>query len=323
MRQSRPVATVSIDLDEAWAYRASFGLADDGTRLLPTALPRFAETMHGLGAAGTAFVVGRDASAISPQLRELVAAGHEIGNHSWQHDALLVQADAETALADLARAHAAIEEAAGVAPRGFRGPSFAVSAALLDAVSRLGYAYDSSVFPNALAPLARRWQARRSRSRGRGPAPVASHGAATPAWRTPLVPFEWLLPRGTRLLELPVTTLPLARVPMHGTYLQHLADRSEAAALAYAGAAFALCAARGVAPHLLLHGTDFVGADEAAGLHFLPGMRRPGAAKTRFVQQVLALLRRRFEPTTMAAFARRLQEPPLAALTARRPVPAR
>lgn len=319
MKHGRPAATVSIDLDEAWAYRASFGLPDDGTRLLPAALPRFAETMRGLGAAGTAFAVGRDAAAIAPQLRELVAAGHEIGNHSWQHDAALTEADADAALADLARAHAAIEAAAGEAPRGFRGPAFAVSAALLEAVSRLGYVYDSSVFPNALAPLARRWQARRSR----GPAAAASHGAATPAWRTPLVSFEWLLPGGTRLLELPVTTLPLARVPVHGTYLQHLAERSEAAALAYAGAAFALCAARGVAPHLLLHGTDFVGADEATGLHFLPGMRRTGAAKTRFVQRVLALLRGRFEPIGMAAFARRLQEPPVAVLAVRRLEPAR
>ncbi len=48
----------------------------------------------------------------------------------------------------------------------------------------------------------------------------------------PVRPFQWSL-NGGRLLELPVTTLPGLKVPMHLSYLIYLAKFSRVAARAY------------------------------------------------------------------------------------------
>lgn len=312
-------ATVSIDLDDLWAYRRSFGLAEGRESLLPLAVPRFVQLMDEAGLVGTAFIVGRDAArpSLQPWLRGLIEAGHEPGNHSWEHATQIEAWPPGRQQGDLQRAHDAIVAATGVAPSGFRGPAFSVSPALLGAVQAMGYRYDSSTFPNRLAGLARRWQERRARELGRElRLPAQAHGAAH---RLPLQPYVWKLPAG-ELVEVPVTTLPGLRLPIHGTYLQHLADRSPLAARGYAAVALRACRAARVAPHLLLHATDFVGSDDAVDAAFLPGMRRPWRDKRALLRALLRRLAEHFAPTPIGRFVDGLPQP---ALPRRAPEPRR
>ena len=302
---SLPPATLSIDLDDLWSYRRSFGLPEaDAPSLLPLAVPRMLEWMHTRGLHCTAFIVGRDAERAehAPWLQALAAAGHEPGNHSFGHATDIESWAPERQQADLARAHAAITAACGVAPRGFRGPSFRASASLLHAVQAMGYGYDASTFPNALAALARRWQRRQARALGSAIELADDAYGSRATQRLPLTAYRWALDAGP-LLELPVTTLPLLRWPMHGTYLQHLADRSVPLARAYAAGAAALCAYSGVAPHMLLHATDFIGADDGLPVDFLPGMRRPWRDKLALMGHLLGALQSRFELMPMGRFA--------------------
>ncbi len=299
-----PSATLSIDLDELWAYRRSFGLTEGGSAghtLLPLALPRFADFMQRHGVRGTAFVVGRDAAAHAPMLRELASVGHELANHSYAHASDIERWPADDQADDLRRAHDAIAAIGGNAPRGFRAPSFRLSASLLGVVQSLGYRYDASSFPSSLGALARHWQARRARGLGTHPQSADDAFGTLRAWWKPLHPYTWALPGGP-LVEVPVTTLPGLRLPMHGTYLQHLADHSPAAARAYAAGALALCRHTSTDVHLLLHGTDFVGADDALDGAFLPGMRRPWRAKVALLDAVVERLRAHFEIATMGDY---------------------
>lgn len=315
MQTSLP-ATISIDLDDLWAYRRSFGHADADAApsLWPLAVPRFAGLMQRLGVPGTVFVVGRDAlePVKASLLRELASAGHEIGNHSFDHHPQLHRWPAERQHDDLRRAHDAIVAACGVAPLGFRAPSFLLSPSLLDTVQRLGYRYDSSAFSNALAGVARRWQARRAVG-----APSADEGHGQPQ-RWPLKPFDWQLSNGQQLLELPVTSLPLLRLPLHGSYLQHLADLASSVARAYAAAAVLACRHSGTPLHLLLHASDFIGADDGLPVQFLPGMRRPWRAKLALLEGLLQRTRSHFDCLTMASCAERVR----ASASAARSVPA-
>ena len=57
---------------------------------------------------------------------EVVAAGHEIGHHSWAHIPPATQTRAEEE-ADLVRANAAIEKLTGAKARGYRSPSWDLS----------------------------------------------------------------------------------------------------------------------------------------------------------------------------------------------------
>lgn len=299
-------ASISIDLDDLWAYRRSFGIdGPDGASLWPLAVPRFLALMGEQGLRGTAFAVGRDAEepTKAAALRALAQAGHEIANHSWSHAGDLEAWDGERQRADLRRAHEAITNACGVAPRGFRAPSFRLSASLLEAVQALGYAYDSSAFHNRLAGWARRWQQRRQ---GRDAASADGHGQAI-AW--PLQPFDWQLAGGT-LLELPVTTLPLLRWPVHGTYVMHLAAHARPAARGYVQGAAWACRAASNPWHLLLHATDFIGSDDGLPAGFLPGMGLRWCDKQALLRRWLRLLREQFEPRTMLECAADAQGQP-------------
>jgi len=71
-------------------------------------------------AVATFFVVGRNAAKHPRLLREIAAAGHEIGNHTYEHVRLITQ-DPQQQDAALRRTNTLLA-AAGVAPRWFRPP---------------------------------------------------------------------------------------------------------------------------------------------------------------------------------------------------------
>jgi len=75
--------------------------------------------------------------------------GHEIGCHSYWHRPIYRLAPAEFR-EDTVRAKSAIEDAAGIAIRGYRAPSFSLTQGTewaAEILAELGFRYDSSVHP--------------------------------------------------------------------------------------------------------------------------------------------------------------------------------
>ena len=108
-------------------------------------LALFAET----GVKATFFTLGWVAQHYPALIRRIVAGGHEIASHGWDHQRVFTMTAAEFA-ADLSRARAALEDAGGVAVSGYRAPSFSIDARTDWAHAELaaaGYAYSSSVAP--------------------------------------------------------------------------------------------------------------------------------------------------------------------------------
>ena len=101
------------------------------------------------GVKATFFTLGWVAHRYPALIRRIVAAGHEIASHGWDHQRVFTM-DAAAFRADLARARAALEDAAGVAVTGYRAPSFSIDARTPWAHEELaaaGYRYSSSVAP--------------------------------------------------------------------------------------------------------------------------------------------------------------------------------
>jgi peptidoglycan-N-acetylglucosamine deacetylase len=71
-------------------------------------------------------------------------------------------------------------------------------------------------------------------------------------------------------------------------------ERSPVLAYYYLAVALRLCRYTGVAPSLLLHSHDFVGADDVPAMSFFPGFRLCGEAKVRLIARCVDLLRRDF-----------------------------
>jgi len=131
-------------------------------------------------------------------------------------------------------------------------------------------------------------------------------GSIADSWRS-IRPYWWELPTG-RLLEIPVTTMPLFRIPFHLSYILYLSTYSSALARVYWRTALALCRVARVSPSVLLHPLDFLGGDDVAELSFFPAMHLQGDIKRDRVQQYLSDLAAEFEIVPLGDHARHLVE---------------
>ncbi|HEX2132223.1 MAG TPA: polysaccharide deacetylase family protein [Actinophytocola sp.] len=293
---ARPTASVSVDLDNLWAYLKTHG--DPGWErmpsFLPAAVPRLLDVLGEHGLTATAFAVGADVDREdgAAAVAAFAAAGHEIGNHSYRHEPWLHRYSRAELVDELARTEAAIVATGAPAPVGFRGPGYSVSPALLEVLAERGYAYDASTLPTWIGPIARAVH-----NRG-APAGDDRRDELFGGFSRVLAPntaHRWRVGAAPGLVELPVTTMPLLRVPIHGAYVLMLHRISPRLARGYVGSALRLCRALGVGPSLLVHPTDVLGPAEAPGMEFFPGMDVPAAEKVALLGWTLAAARARFD----------------------------
>lgn len=299
---TKRVASLSLDLDNQWSYMKTHGDAawSDYPTYLDWAVPRILEFLDERDLKITFFIVGKDAvlDVNKPALRAIGDAGHEIGNHSFNHEPWLHLYSAEELDEELARAEVAIEEATGIMPRGFRGPGFSLSPSTLRVLLQRGYHYDATVFPNLLNPLARAYFfATSSLSKEEKEQRKELFGTWRDALR-PVAPFHWRID-DERLFELPVTTMPLFKTPIHLSYILYASRYSRWLAMTYFRFALLMCRLTRVSPSILLHPLDFIGADDVGNLDFFPGMDMAAEVKIQIVDDVIRELKKHYELTTM------------------------
>jgi hypothetical protein len=314
MTLSKPVASLSLDLDDKWSYLKTHG--DSAWESLPSYLevvvPRVLAFLKSHNLAISVFVVGRDAVLRRNHevLKAIADAGHEIGNHSYHHEPWLHIYSPARVETEIARAEDAIENATGQRPVGFRAPGYSLSRATLIALAKKGYLYDASTLPNLLAPLARNYYFKTAKFNAEQRHQRSILGGTLRDAFRPNQPYRWKMEM-TTLLEIPVTTMPIFRTPIHVSYLFALACISRKVAYRYFNAALKLCSFTGTAPSLLLHPTDFLGCDDdARELFFIPGMNMPIKKKLGFVSEVLCRLSNQFTVLKLQQHAARLSELP-------------
>jgi polysaccharide deacetylase family protein (PEP-CTERM system associated) len=108
-------------------------------------------TLDALGKAGvrgTFFVVAQHAAEQPSVVREIVAAGHELGSHAWTHR-MVGAFSPDEFREDIWRSVATLEELSGQKVCGHRSPLFSLMPEhvwALEAMAEVGLEYDSSVF---------------------------------------------------------------------------------------------------------------------------------------------------------------------------------
>lgn len=302
----KPLASLSLDLDNEWSYLKTHGdpAWADYPSYLDRVVPRFLALLDELGLRITVFVVGQDASdpRNARALRSIAEAGHEFGNHSLRHEPWLHLYSESEIEAELREAEEHIEAATGARPRGFRGPGYSLSESTLRVLLRRGYRYDASTLPTYLGPLARLYYFRTARLE---PEERQRRGAlfgTLADGRRPLSPYCWRVD-GDSMLEIPVTTLPVLRIPFHLSYVLYASAYSPRLAQAYFSGALLACRAARVEPSLLLHPLDFLGAEDAPSLGFFPAMQMPAEAKLARVRSCLERFAHRFDVRPMGVYA--------------------
>ena len=305
-RKNLPLASLSLDLDNKWSYLKTHG--DPDWESFPSyfdlVIPRFLEFFKERDLKITVFIVGQD--AVLPKneasLRSIADAGHEIANHSFNHEPWLHLYTPAELEQEFDRSEAAIRSATGAKTVGFRGPGFSLSNEVLRTLVRRGYKYDCSTFPTYLGPIARAYYFFTARLTSEQ---KEERKTLFGSWKDGFQsnqPFEWI-DGEQRLIEIPVTTMPLFKVPIHASYVLYLAGYSLTIAKMYFWTALQMCRLAGVQPSILLHPLDFMGAEDDSDLAFFPAMNQTAQKKIGLMSDCMAMLAKNFNVVTMEEHA--------------------
>jgi hypothetical protein len=317
----KPPCAVSIDLDGVGCYYRIHGLGAHPPELehviLERALPRAAKLFADRGMHVTWFVVGRDAdadavlpdraarTANAARLEALHVHGDELGNHSYSHPYDLARLSADAVEAEIAGGDRVLRAITGKSTRGFRAPGYDVSPAMLDALAKRGYRYDSSVFPApgyyAAKAVVMAGLAMLRRPSGAVMTNPRLLAAPSEPYR-PAMGAPWK--RGQApLVELPIAVTPWARIPAIGTSLIVAPERlRKHVVAAMTGRSFF---------NFELHGIDFADAelDGIPGelVAHQPDLRLPIAEKLARLGAILDVLAEHWEMVTLQQVAANVQ----------------
>jgi peptidoglycan/xylan/chitin deacetylase (PgdA/CDA1 family) len=312
---------VSIDLDGIACYYRIHGLGNAPAELehviLERALPRAAALFAQRKLHVTWFVIGRDADgdaalpghparvANAERLRTLFEHGDELGNHSYSHPYELARLSAAAIDDEITNCDRVLRDITKAGVRGFRAPGYDVSPPMLDTLARLGYRYDSSVFPapgyyaakaavmTALGVLGRPSGAVLTNPRALAAPADPYRPSMTAPWRRGQAP----------VVELPVAVTPYTRVPAIGTTLL--------VAPAWVRAKLIDWMARRGFFNLELHGIDFADADQdgipGELVDHQPDLRIPIDDKLARLDAILDEIARRWQFATLAEVAADVQ----------------
>jgi len=207
------------DVDNVRLYEREHGVAEsfDPHRIYDQALPILLDLIEQAGARATFFVVGQDAALKSCREFCLLARsrGHEIGNHTFSHRGDLYRLSFADKEREIAACDDVLSSLLGEPIRAFRAPGYYLDRDVLEILMGRGYLYDSSVLPgvvNQLMGAVIRWQSGRAIDKTFGRRRYALASQAITRITSSKDPTR-------SILELPIATLPLVRLPVHTTFI--------------------------------------------------------------------------------------------------------
>ena len=303
----KPIASLSLDLDNKWSYMKTHG--DAGWESFPSYLdvviPRALKFLQERNLNITFFIVGQDAALDKnlDALEQISEAGHEIGNHSFNHEPWLHLYSKEQLNEEFEKTENAIARFTSQKLIGFRGPGYSLSPTVLEVLAERGYEYDCSTLPTYIGPVARAYYflASPNMSAEEKEKRKKLFGKFSDGFQS-LKPYKWQIGEKS-LVEIPVTTLPIFKVPIHASYVIYLSTFSKLAAKTYWKTAVQMCKLTGTQLSLLLHPLDFLSGEDAPELKFFPAMNLPIEKKLEFMSDILETFQDSFSILNMRQHA--------------------
>ncbi len=267
MSAPRGTISVSVDIDAIRFYYGIHGLIGWASPapdpVWTFGVPRFLDLFAELGLSATFFVVASDLVSVSDGgavqdiseverrrelVRTMIAQGHEVASHSFGHDYALSRRPFREICRDLQRARDVLNEVTGVPVRGFRAPGYNLSRPKIRAIQESGATYSSSRLPSPPYFAAKWLVMLKGALTGQLSQSIVGEIAAPFLSRQP-----YRHPEG--LLELPMTVIPLLRLPAIGTFFTLYGDLGLSWLLPHLGRENWL--------NLEFHGIDLVDASDA------------------------------------------------------------
>jgi peptidoglycan-N-acetylglucosamine deacetylase len=151
----RSIVCLTFDFDaiSGWISRGmtSPGPISRGEFGPHVGVPRILALLRDRGIRSSWYVPGHTLESYPQVCERVAAAGHEIGHHGWTHrpPASLTRDEEEE---ELVRANEAIHRLVGRYARGYRSPSWDLSAHSVELLLKYGFVYDSSMMADDYIP---------------------------------------------------------------------------------------------------------------------------------------------------------------------------
>jgi hypothetical protein len=304
-------ASISLDLDDQWTYLKTHGNPEwqSYPSYLQIVVPRILDFLDRMDIRVTFFIIAQDAAFEKNQdiLREIVRRGHDVGNHSFHHDPWLHLYSRSEIEQEIALAEKSIYKTTGSKPIGFRGPGYSFSDNTVRVLADRGYMYDATTLPTFIAPLARAYLLKNSElDRDERKKRKSLFGKFSDGFRSNR---PYVMQAGEKaLVQMPVTTMPLLKIPFHPSYILYLDLYSSFAAKTYFRLALYLCRLTKTEPSMLLHPLDFLGVDDIDDLSFFPAMKKSSSEKMEVMYWILDELKTHFSLCTLNEYANEWQK---------------
>lgn len=153
-RNGRALNAMSVDVEEHFQVQAMAGRVsredwDGRVSRVANSTNRILDLFAMHGVKGTFFTLGWVAERHPDLVRRIVAHGHELASHGYEH----IRVDRQTPAqfrTDIRRTKAILEDISGVPVKGYRAATFSIGRSNLwafDELAESGYAYSSSINP--------------------------------------------------------------------------------------------------------------------------------------------------------------------------------
>lgn len=145
---------MTVDVEDYFQVYAFFHCIprtswDGYARRVENNVARILDQFAAARVSATFFTLGWIAERHPAMVRRIVAAGHELASHGYDHTRVDAM-DATAFREDLHRTRSTLQDIAGVPIHGYRAPTFSIGASTpwaFDIIAETGHAYSSSVNP--------------------------------------------------------------------------------------------------------------------------------------------------------------------------------
>ena len=154
MFDMRPVNAMSVDVEDYFQVSAFENCVDKAQwdqipSRVESNVDRILQLFDDKGVKATFFTLGWVAERYPDTVKAIVANGHELASHGWEHTRVTQQSRAAFR-EDIIRTRQLLEDLSGVQIKGYRAASYSIGADnlwALDELADAGYVYSSSTVP--------------------------------------------------------------------------------------------------------------------------------------------------------------------------------
>lgn len=148
------VNAMSVDVEDyfqvsAFAPHVQRGTWENTPLRVEANVDRILELFERHNTKATFFTLGWVAERLPDMVRRIVAGGHELASHGWEHTRVSAQ-QPETFRNDITRTRSLLEDIGGVQVLGYRAASYSIGTSTPwahDVLADVGYRYSSSIVP--------------------------------------------------------------------------------------------------------------------------------------------------------------------------------